>query len=281
MAALRFLTEALWNSLFVHQWLIEDTVAGLIRVGIPQDAQPAWFVQVVEEFPLTAEKAEDICKAQLKRYVVENCIYGVDINPLAVDLGRLALWVETANRFLPFTFLDHKIKCGNALVGCWFDRLQDYPVMAWEREGGDKNHTKFVHHFRDKGGKKTGDKWTQAIKDLRGGVVKAELKSLLECLDPSKSRLQFPDFDLPALPEAIHDQALAVFEEIHAQVLDPNQQETAYRQEITQSEVIARLKFAFDCWCAVWFWEGMIWNLRRPRIGFMIRQQKRGKLWSS
>ena len=257
VAALRYLTEMLWQSLFVHGWLIEDDRSQMIRVGIPKDAQPEWFVQVVQDFPLSLEKgAEEISKARLKRYVVENCIYGVDINPLAVELGRLALWVETMDRSLPFTFLDHKIKCGNALVGCWFDRFQDYPVMAWEREGGDANHTKFVHHFRDKKGKPSGDKWTQAIKDLRGNVVKAELKVLLECLDPAKASLKFPDFDLPQLPEAIHDQALMVFEQIHAQVNNPWEQEESYRVNIADSEALARLKFAFDSWCAVWFWEG-------------------------
>lgn len=261
VAALRYLTEALWDSLFTHAWLIEDTQKGLIRVGIPQDAQPAWFVQVVEDLPLTAEKAEEISKAKLRRYVVENCIYGVDINPLAVELGRLALWVETMDKSLPFTFLDHKIKCGNALVGCWFDRFQDYPVMAWEREGGDKNHTKFVHHFREavnKQGKinKSGDKWTQAIKDLRNEDVKKELKAILETLNSEQLSLEYPDFDLPQLPEAIHDEALGIFNEIHAQVSDPNQQEEDYRQKIKESDAIKQLKFAFDSWCAVWFWEG-------------------------
>jgi len=257
VAALRYLTQMLWQSLFVHGWLIEDDRSQMIRVGIPKDAQPEWFVQVVQDFPLSLEKgAEEISKARLKRFVVENCIYGVDINPLAVELGRLALWVETMDRSLPFTFLDHKIKCGNALVGCWFDRFQDYPVMAWEREGGDAKHTKFVHHFRDKKGKPSGDKWTQAIKDLRGNVVKAELKVLLECLDPAKASFTFPDFDLPQLPEAIHDQALMVFEQIHAQVNNPWEQEESYRVNIADSEALARLKFAFDSWCAVWFWEG-------------------------
>ncbi len=263
VSALRYLTEVLWESLFAHGWLMED--GQIIRTGIPQNAQPEWFVQVVRDFPLTAEKAEELSKARLKRYVVENCIYGVDINPLAVELGRLALWVETANRSLPFTFLDHKIKCGNALVGCWFDRFQDYPVMAWEREGGDSNHDKFVHHFREhiitqgdnKGKSKLkGDKWTQAIKDIRKNTVKSELKGLLEQLDPSKTQLPFPDFRLPELPEVTHDRALAVFEQIHTQVLDPSQQETAYREQISRSEALAQLKFAFDCWCAVWFWEG-------------------------
>ena len=79
----------------------------------------------------------DRVKALLRRHVVERCIYGVDINPLAVELARVSLWVETLDPELPFSFLDHKIKVGNSLVGCWLDRVEDYPLKAWEREGGD------------------------------------------------------------------------------------------------------------------------------------------------
>ena len=45
------------------------------------------------------------------------CIYGVDINPLAVDLCKVALWIEGFCSGKPLNFLDHRIKCGNSLVG--------------------------------------------------------------------------------------------------------------------------------------------------------------------
>lgn len=55
--------------------------------------------------------------AYWKRRVVQNCIYGVDINPLAVDLAKLSLWLATAARNRPLSFLDHHLRTGNALVG--------------------------------------------------------------------------------------------------------------------------------------------------------------------
>jgi len=51
------------------------------------------------------------------RDVIQNCIYGVDINLLAVDLCKVALWIEGFPGKLPLNFLDHRIKCGNSLVG--------------------------------------------------------------------------------------------------------------------------------------------------------------------
>src|ERR1019366_5004219 len=58
-------------------------------------------------------------------------------DPAEDVLARVSLWVETLDPELPFSFLDHKIKVGNSLVGCWLDRVEDYPLKAWEREGGD------------------------------------------------------------------------------------------------------------------------------------------------
>jgi len=51
------------------------------------------------------------------RDVIRTCIYGVDINPLAVELCKVALWLEAHNPGQPLNFLDHHIKCGNAIVG--------------------------------------------------------------------------------------------------------------------------------------------------------------------
>lgn len=51
------------------------------------------------------------------RDVIRHCIYGVDINPLAVELCKVALWLEAHNPGEPLNFLDHRIKCGNAIVG--------------------------------------------------------------------------------------------------------------------------------------------------------------------
>jgi hypothetical protein len=51
------------------------------------------------------------------RDVISHCIYGVDRNPLAVDLCKLALWLEGHWAGKPLSFLDHRIRCGNSLIG--------------------------------------------------------------------------------------------------------------------------------------------------------------------
>ena len=51
------------------------------------------------------------------RDVIRECIYGVDYSPLAVELCKVAFWLEAHNPGQPLNFLDHHIKCGNAIVG--------------------------------------------------------------------------------------------------------------------------------------------------------------------
>lgn len=51
------------------------------------------------------------------RDVITHCIYGVDKNPLAVELCRVALWIESHVPGRPLTFLDHRIRCGDSLLG--------------------------------------------------------------------------------------------------------------------------------------------------------------------
>jgi hypothetical protein len=113
---------------------------------------------------------------------VEHCIYGVDLDPLAVELARLALWIETMDRTLPFEFLDHKLKVGNALIGCWFDRFRDYPVLAWDREAGDKGHSPALHYEADRG--------TRAIRSFKNKTIKPSLARWIQQTAGQRSFLE-------------------------------------------------------------------------------------------
>ncbi|MFB6158993.1 MAG: Eco57I restriction-modification methylase domain-containing protein [Candidatus Nanohalobium sp.] len=68
-----------------------------------------------------------------KRQVVQNCIYGVDINPLAVELGKLSLWIETMAEGKPLNFLDHHLKHGNSLIGSDFNEIFSHPTEKQKR----------------------------------------------------------------------------------------------------------------------------------------------------
>ncbi|PDW02016.1 Eco57I restriction-modification methylase domain-containing protein [Candidatus Viridilinea mediisalina] len=74
-----------------------------------------YLVELAVVPPAEADDEPDL--AYWKRRVAQSCIYGVDLNPLAVDLAKLSLWLATAAKGRPLSFLDHHMRCGNALVG--------------------------------------------------------------------------------------------------------------------------------------------------------------------
>lgn len=77
-----------------------------------------------------------------RREVVEKCIYGVDLNPLAVELAKLSLWLSTVAKDRPLSFLDHHLRCGNSLIGARVKDLAQLPLQSkktktakWEAAG--------------------------------------------------------------------------------------------------------------------------------------------------
>lgn len=52
-----------------------------------------------------------------RRLIAERCLYGVDLNPLAVELAKLSIWLVTLAKNRPFGFLDHNLRCGDSLLG--------------------------------------------------------------------------------------------------------------------------------------------------------------------
>jgi hypothetical protein len=92
----------------------------------PNDELMAYLPSRAPEDGLTAysvSKAQAICK----RLVAVHCLYGVDLNPLAVDLAKLSLWIETHAEGLPLTFLDHRFVVGDSLSGPFFEQLLKFP----------------------------------------------------------------------------------------------------------------------------------------------------------
>jgi Alw26I/Eco31I/Esp3I family type II restriction m6 adenine DNA methyltransferase len=60
----------------------------------------------------------------IKRMVMKRCIYGVDLNDMAVELAKLSLWLDSFTLGAPLSFLDHHLKCGNSLIGTNIDGIE-------------------------------------------------------------------------------------------------------------------------------------------------------------
>jgi hypothetical protein len=91
----------------VEAWTHEEKAQGAEEAPISRSARP------VGESVAEAE-ARAVHARQL---VAERCLYGADLNPLAVELAKLSLWLVTLAKSRPFGFLDHHLRCGDALLG--------------------------------------------------------------------------------------------------------------------------------------------------------------------
>ncbi|MCP9491407.1 MAG: hypothetical protein MSC31_16270 [Solirubrobacteraceae bacterium MAG38_C4-C5] len=230
VAALRYLVEALHRSLDQHG-RIQPRAEREVIVTLPF-GEAARGEEAEELLPLAPEdeRFTEHLRARLARHVVERCLYGVDRNPMAVELARLALWVETLDRDLPFEYLDHKLKVGNSLVGCWLHLVEDYPLRALDREGAD-------------GAKGERTKWLKRA----FGEAKAQMSAVIDRIGGAMRF--FDDVQLP--PEDLVARVRERFEALHE--LRREEREPAYR-ELLASDEYRGLKRRMDLWCALWFW---------------------------
>lgn len=161
-------------------------------------------------------------KRHALRDVVGRCIYGVDINPMAVELCKVGLWLEAMEPGKPLTFLDHHIKCGNALLGAFPEYLEkgipdeaytprpgiDNPEVCKELKRINKNfpmqQTKLVNFKED----------SERVQSI-----------LAKCLE-----------HIDAMPSDTVEQIAA--------------KEEAYRTMYLGTNEYERYKLALDAWCA-------------------------------
>ncbi len=102
----------------------------------------------------TTDSSFVICNFSLnfwRRRITRHCIYGVDLNPLAVNLAKLSLWLNCFAGEHKLTFLDHHVRCGNSLIGIRsLDQLASIPERKKGRKKKKKNQTgELFPNFRE------------------------------------------------------------------------------------------------------------------------------------
>lgn len=109
----------------ITSWIMdrlkEHPEAPLARI-IDEDREKVIREQKEKGIEINTELLSD--SVILKRLVMKRCVYGVDINALAVELAKLSLWLDSFTIGTPLTFLDHHIRVGDSLVGLWLKNLK-------------------------------------------------------------------------------------------------------------------------------------------------------------
>lgn len=134
--ACRWLAERL-----VEAWSQAEAAGKSVSVvGVVMDA-----VSNKEPLPRDTEDRTVIAR----RLIAERCLYGVDLNPLAVELAKLSIWLVTLAEGRPFGFLDHNLRCGDSLLGIHrLDQLTELsmtPTGKGQQRLFDQNIERAVH----------------------------------------------------------------------------------------------------------------------------------------
>ena len=154
---------------YIVRYIVENTLAPLcedktideilsLKILDPATGSGHFLVGVVDYLAeelithpdaphITETTDEDTELAYWRRRVVESCVYGVDLNPMAVELAKLSLWLHTVAKGEPFSFLDHHIRCGNSLIGAKIENLSNLPELKKSRRKTSEPQTEIPMEF--------------------------------------------------------------------------------------------------------------------------------------
>lgn len=160
------------------------------------------------------------------RDVVGRCLYGVDINPMAVELCKVNLWLEALEPGKPLSFLEHRIQCGNSLLGATPALLKKgIPDEAFEPLEGDDKAICRIFKKKNKA-------------EREGGQA-----SLLEVMHEDSARL------------GEVAQAVAELDAIPDDTPSGQRAKQARWEEVVRSRAFEAAKLAADAWCAAFVWK--------------------------
>jgi len=182
-----------------------------------------------------------------ERDVVRRCLYGVDLNPLAVALAKVSLWLETLEPRRPLGFLDAHLRCGDSLVGVEFSG-DSGSFTAAELSTWPTNAAKGLKRYLEK---EAGD---------RGESLRARLSG--RRAPARRERAGQATLDTLAIEQALSDLAVER-EDLACTTTDCDtlqlELEVAYRfneLEHAEDSIRNRLREAANFWCAQWFSDG-------------------------
>lgn len=155
-----------------------------------------------------------------RRQVAQKCIYGVDVNPLAVELSKVSLWLRTLAAEQPLAFLDHHLKTGNSLVGSDIDDVLTVDESSPDghqltlQESFDQTRRKALKHVTDRfeellaiDNETLGDikEMENVYSDVQDDPLYQKLLAMANVHTASKFGVDVPDNAYTDMAEALRD----------------------------------------------------------------------------
>ena len=173
---------------------------------------------------------------EARRDVLQHCIYGVDLNPMAVELAKVSLWINASVKNKPLNYLDHHIKCGNSLVGATPELLKKgVPTKAFECVFGDEKDA------------------SKAIKDINNTQLKN--KTTLGTWAGST-----------VIPDGCIEKFTKLGEGDESDPVSVNLKKDMY-EKLIGSQDYREAKFIADLWTSAFFWKLTDGNAEAPTHG--------------
>lgn len=218
VGACSFLAEAYARALQREQSAIRAAVG-----DIELDAEPAG--EEGEEQALTEEAIRPY-----RRLVAERCIYGVDLNPMAVELAKVSLWLTTLAGDKPLTFLDAHLRCGNSLIGA--------SLHPWTDASGARQYSIDTIH----------PEANKRLQKGRGGASRGRAR------EDGRQLHLFAEEEVRATVEPLVGRLNWIATTPSDSVERVHEKEELYRQQVEGDRQRAQLKAVCDLWVASWFW---------------------------
>ena len=203
-----------------------------------------------DEAPVHHEMPHYISRA--KEHLMTHSVYGVDLNPTAVELAKISLWLNCLHEDGNLPFLDFKLKHGNSLVGAWLKR---HAVVVGEKE--------YPHFFIPNpdslnphiDGLVLGRKDMPFVDDAQRARLKSLKTSWQDALG-DKSLGQRLD-GLLAKVSGLYENHLTVrraYRESLGRASNADQKKEIFEKFVSEDTAYNQLRSMMDYWCALWFW---------------------------
>ena len=184
-----------------------------------------------------------------KEFIMRNCLYGVDLNPMATELAKVSLWLNCVHKNGRFTFHDFKIRRGNSLVGAFIRQ-------------NSKTVGKAIHHFLVPQPEMI-DIYINAC-ELRESKRSFFDKKQIEKFEKIKRSYATPEkyekklSNLAASINSLYKEHSKKREAFRKIIQNSNESSTEIEKQYTEyvknNSEYNKIRLAMDYWCTLWFW---------------------------
>ena len=214
----------------------------LTQKGKPQE-EIRGLLPKVESLQWYERKAKD--------YLMKNSVYGVDLNPTAVELAKVSLWLNCLHEDGNLPFLDLKLRLGNSLVGAWVDRffVEGLNLPKWFFPSPEAINPHLTEDFL---GNKKNKFITDEAEIARLKGIQNQYKEL--AADPGTLQ------ELTALHmqvDKLYAEHIDLREQYQGKIREAesaDEKDRLAKEYLGKSVAYNQLRFAMDLWCSLWFW---------------------------